>query len=387
MADDTYILDTDGARTLSEMVRWWKLNRYPPTGPTAAPVLNNIQLVYVLLTSLTPVGVLYPAELVMFDVGADIFRVINASVWAHLLNATDTPALLTYYPARAVGGWTDGKMIFMIGLGAQGPAGPAGAAGADGAVGPAGGGTIVVEDSVPNVVVDPCGFLVFDALSFTVTDNGLTYALIQLLYGTGILPVAGVAADGTDGAPARRDHVHDFITWNWAITATAGGVIDSNGTNGELIQQTGAGAPSHAADDGVLYLDLANDQLYFRNVTWLLVGRSNLLDGAVHTDTLAGTVARGDVIVGNSTPKWSRLAVGSGVLKGDGTDVGYGTVDLTSEVTGVLLPALGGTGLFGATNPGDLLVWDGAAWSVLPIGGDGQVLTADSTAPAGVKWN
>ena len=37
----------------------------------------------------------------------------------------------------------------------------------------------------------------------------------------------------------------------------------------------------------------------------------NLLDGDFHPDTLTGTVARGDVIVGNATPKWSRLVKGS----------------------------------------------------------------------------
>src|SRR5215831_2719756 len=36
-----------------------------------------------------------------------------------------------------------------------------------------------------------------------------------------------------------------------------------------------------------------------------------LLDGAIHSDTLSGTVVRGDVITGNSTPKWARLAKGT----------------------------------------------------------------------------
>lgn len=36
-----------------------------------------------------------------------------------------------------------------------------------------------------------------------------------------------------------------------------------------------------------------------------------LLDGSTHTDTAAGTVVRGDIIVGNSTPAWSRMAKGT----------------------------------------------------------------------------
>ena len=40
-------------------------------------------------------------------------------------------------------------------------------------------------------------------------------------------------------------------------------------------------------------------------------GSNALLDGTAHTDTLAGTVAQGDIIVGNATPKWARLPKGS----------------------------------------------------------------------------
>jgi hypothetical protein len=46
--------------------------------------------------------------------------------------------------------------------------------------------------------------------------------------------------------------------------------------------------------------------------TWSTVTLTNaLLDGANHVDTLAGAVAAGDVIIGNATPKWARLGVGS----------------------------------------------------------------------------
>lgn len=56
-------------------------------------------------------------------------------------------------------------------------------------------------------------------------------------------------------------------------------------------------------------------------------GGNALLDGTVHTDTLAGTVARGDLIVGNSTPKWSRLPISTAgkVLATDGIDAFWQT--------------------------------------------------------------
>jgi hypothetical protein len=38
------------------------------------------------------------------------------------------------------------------------------------------------------------------------------------------------------------------------------------------------------------------------------------------------------------------------------------------------------------TDPGDLLVWDGAAWDVLPIGVDDEVLIADSGETLGTRW-
>ena len=37
-------------------------------------------------------------------------------------------------------------------------------------------------------------------------------------------------------------------------------------------------------------------------------GSHSILDGSVHSDSLAGTVLRGSLIVGNSTPKWALLA-------------------------------------------------------------------------------
>lgn len=47
----------------------------------------------------------------------------------------------------------------------------------------------------------------------------------------------------------------------------------------------------------------------------------NLLDGNIDQDTTVSAVGRGDIIIGNSTPKWTRQAVGTGVLVADGTDV------------------------------------------------------------------
>ena len=73
-----------------------------------------------------------------------------------------------------------------------------------------------------------------------------------------------------------------------------------------------------------------------------------LLDGANHTDTVAQGVTRGSLIYGNSTPKWDELVIGASgrVLRSDGTDAAWAQVNLTTDVTGVLPIANGGSGLY-----------------------------------------
>src|SRR6185436_1418868 len=67
----------------------------------------------------------------------------------------------------------------------------------------------------------------------------------------------------------------------------------------------------------------------------------NLLS-ATHGDTLADSVVRGDILYGNSTPKWARLAKPS-VLSGlshDGTDVSWVTATGTGAPVRATSPTL-----------------------------------------------
>jgi hypothetical protein len=87
-----------------------------------------------------------------------------------------------------------------------------------------------------------------------------------------------------------------------------------------------------------------------------------ILSSTYHSDTLTGTVVRGDLIVGNSTPKWSRLARGSSgqyIKTNSSGDLAWATIDHGSEVTGLgdddhtiyalLLGRSGGQTLIGGT--------------------------------------
>jgi hypothetical protein len=64
-------------------------------------------------------------------------------------------------------------------------------------------------------------------------------------------------------------------------------------------------------------------------------GTVNILDSDSHGDTLTGTVVRGDLIIGNSTPKWSRLARGTSgaFIRNDGSDVQWSTLILPNAAT------------------------------------------------------
>jgi hypothetical protein len=62
-----------------------------------------------------------------------------------------------------------------------------------------------------------------------------------------------------------------------------------------------------------------------RLLTWIRTeagGLTHNILSATHTDTISGAVAQGDLMVGESTPLWNRLALGADtfVLRSDGTD-------------------------------------------------------------------
>lgn len=111
-------------------------------------------------------------------------------------------------------------------------------------------------------------------------------------------------------------------------------------------------------------------------------GTVNLLS-AFHGDTTASTVARGDVITGQTaSPKWARLSIGASgtVLSSDGTDVSWASVSgagaqpLDTDLTEIAAVS---------NVRGDLLLTDsGPTWVRLGIGASGTLLRSDGTDAA-----
>lgn len=121
-----------------------------------------------------------------------------------------------------------------------------------------------------------------------------------------------------------------------------------------------------------------------------MLGITHNLLSATHPDTLAASVVRGDIIVGNATPKWSRLPIGANgtVLASDGTDA-------TWQVSALVVPAaltkvddtnvtltLGGTPATALLQATSLtLGWTGVL--SLARGGTNKALTAVN---GGIVW-
>lgn len=104
-----------------------------------------------------------------------------------------------------------------------------------------------------------------------------------------------------------------------------------------LIPRVTSLPPAASSSDGQMVQLSTDGQVYrFDGTTqvWstFTTGTHNLLS-ATHPDTVPAAVVRGDVIVGNATPKWARLAIGTAFkllrINAGGTDPEWGAVDDT----------------------------------------------------------
>ncbi len=134
----------------------------------------------------------------------------------------------------------------------------------------------------------------------------------------------------------------------------------------------------------------------------------NLLS-TTHPDTLAASVARGSVLVGNATPKWAAVTIGAAgrFLRSDGTDAAWGvdgsalTNLAAAQLTGTL-PALSGVNLtnLNASNLAsgtiplarlsaltNSQVDAAAAIAYTKLALTGSILAADITTAAGIPYS
>lgn len=182
-------------------------------------------------------------------------------------------------------------------------------------------------------------------------------------------------------------------------------------TFSDLRLPSGPCASVPATTTGRIYTD-ASCNLYFNG--GLIAGSGgvtnphNLLS-TTHPDTLAASVVRGDVIIGNSTPAWSRLAIGSNgaFLSSNGTDVSWGTngsaltnlnaANLTgtiAAISGVNLTNLNASNLASGTVPlarisgltnSQLSGTAGITYANLTL--TGGILNADINAAAAIAYS
>jgi|GEM_PF-6798731 len=108
------------------------------------------------------------------------------------------------------------------------------------------------------------------------------------------------------------------------------------------------------------------------NISDFAPSNHDLLSGT-HGDTLTDTVVRGDVIIGNSTPKWSRLSKGTAnsVLQPNATDVAWSTGFLSITTAKTL--TVNNTITLSAGADGYTLTIPATGTSVLGTGTTGQV--------------
>jgi hypothetical protein len=133
---------------------------------------------------------------------------------------------------------------------------------------------------------------------------------------------------------------------------------------------------------------LQADSTTAAGVKWATVSASNhnILDGSVHGDSVAASVAKGALIVGNTTPKWDKLVVGTNgqVLTADSTQtVGIKWATLSSAPNILLDGATHSDTTNSAVVRGDLVIGNATPqWTRLALGTTGKFLRTNGTDPS-----
>lgn len=224
---------------------------------------------------------------------------------------------------------------------------------------------------------------------------GLAFTLVLTLAFVGVVGEVAVSAQGT----LSNQVLAVFTRINtWVGTNTFNDLRVAN-----------AAVPSTTTYR--IYADTSGN-LYFNG--GLIAGAGggvtphNILS-STHADSLAASVTRGDVIIGNSTPKWARLAIGANhtVLVSNGTDPSWGTdgsgltglvaANLTGAlpvISGASLTSLNATNLGSGTVPLARLsgitnteISGSAAIGYSKLSLSGSIVNADVNASAAITYS
>jgi len=126
---------------------------------------------------------------------------------------------------------------------------------------------------------------------------------------------------GTLGANCNLTVNATTVSVNYDLMLAGDGVLGLKETT----------TPTADADYGKIYCKNDN-KAYFQDGAGVehelgLSGGHAILDGTIHTDSVADDVSRGSIIYGNATPKWDELVLGTigQHLESDGTDIAWVT--------------------------------------------------------------
>lgn len=238
----------------------------------------------------------------------------------------------------------------------QGPAGAAGSTGAQGTAGTNGHTPQLYSGSTAPSILHADGDLYLN------TTNGNLYSQI-----TGAWVLAG-SIQGPAGA---------------AGATGATGSSGAAGTAGHTPQlYSGTAVPSTLNTDGDLYLRTSTGDLYQQQSgAWVLAGSIQGPTGATGSAGATGAAGHTPVLyTGTATPS-ALHADGDLYLQSTGALYQQVSSAWVLQTVGLITPSL-------VTTKGDMIAATGSGVVArVAVGIDGQVLTADSTQAAGVKWS
>lgn len=155
---------------------------------------------------------------------------------------------------------------------------------------------------------------------------------------------------------SRHLVVHDGLNTRDLVYADElGGLVDLPAGPGILIKTSTSPDPSVWAVRSLVAgsgVSIVNANGVSGNPTISCTITNHALLSATHTDTVSGAVARGSLVVGNSTPAWSALTIGAAgtFLISDGTAPAWGTALIKAGTIKAISDHLTLTNLANATD-------------------------------------